>query len=89
MVKEKLEKLEKLEKERPEKERPEKERPKDKNKEEAIKVFVGKDVTITLRGGTKLKGKLEMTTNYELILTINNKPTLVMKHAVDYIELTY
>jgi len=74
-------------KEKLERERPEKERPKEKNKEEAIKVFVGKDVVITLRGGTKLNGRLEMVTKYELILTIDNKPTLVMKHAVDHIEL--
>lgn len=65
-----------------------KEKPKEKTKEEALKIFVGKNVTINLRGGTKLQGKLELTTHYELILTIDNKPTLVMKHAIDYIQLS-
>jgi len=68
------------------KEKLEKEKPKEK-KGDAVKVFVGKDVVVTLRGGTKLKGKLEMATNYELILTIDKKPVLVMKHAVDYIDI--
>lgn len=77
---------EKLDKEKLDKEKS-KEKTKENIKEEAVKIFIGKDVTVTLRGGTKLKGRLEITTRYELILTIDSKPVLVMKHAVDYIEL--
>lgn len=93
MVKEKLE-IErprgiKSEYERPKgiKEKSEVERPKE-IKEDAVKVFMGKDVTVILRGGTKLKGKLEIATRYELVLTVDNKPTIIMKHAVDYITLS-
>ena len=55
---------------------------------EMAKGFIGKNIAVMLRGKKTLKGRLESTTNYELILTINHKPVLVMKHAVDYIELT-
>lgn len=71
--------------EKSEKKKSEKERP--KGREDAVKVFIGKNVVIALRGGTKLTGRLEMVTNYELILTIDNRPTLVMKHAADHIKL--
>ena len=55
---------------------------------EMAKGFIGKNIAVMLRGKKILKGRLESTTNYELILTVNHKPVLVMKHAVDYIELT-
>lgn len=52
-----------------------------------IKGFVGKNIIVTLRGKNKLKGKLELVSQYELIITVSHKPVLVMKHAVDYIEI--
>ncbi len=52
-----------------------------------IKGFLGKHVTINIRGKKLLKGVLESVSNYELLLTINSSPVIVMKHAVDYVEL--
>ncbi len=49
--------------------------------------FIGKDVSIILRGGNKLEGKLESVTQYELVITISHDPVIVMKHAIDYIGL--
>lgn len=52
-----------------------------------IKTFLGKDVVITLRNKDRLKGKLDSVSQYELMLIISKKPMLIMKHAIDYIEL--
>lgn len=56
-------------------------------KEQIVKGFIGKDVTITIRGGEILKGRLEAVTQYELIITMAQSPFVVMKHAVDYLTL--
>lgn len=61
---------------------------KKKPKLSTIDNFIGKNVSIMLRGGSILKGKLESVPQYELILTISYKPVIVMKHAIDYIELS-
>ena len=53
-----------------------------------VKGFTGKNVAIYLRGKKTLKGRLESVSQYELIITISHEPVLVMKHAIDYIELT-
>lgn len=50
-----------------------------------VKGLTGKDVTIYLRGGKELKGRLEVVAQYELVVTISQSPVIVMKHAVDYI----
>jgi len=60
---------------------------KEKEVKDIIKGFVGKNVVVMLRGKNKLKGKLELVSQYELILTVSHKPVLVMKHAIDYIEV--
>jgi sRNA-binding regulator protein Hfq len=52
-----------------------------------VKGFIGKSVAIYLRGKKTLKGRLETVTQYEIIITINHQPVLIMKHAVDYIEI--
>jgi sRNA-binding regulator protein Hfq len=52
-----------------------------------VKGFIGKNVAIMLRGKKSLKGRLETVTQYEIIITINQQPVLIMKHAVDYIEI--
>ena len=52
-----------------------------------IKNFIGKEIAITLRNGNKIKGKLETVVQYELVITVAYNPIVVMKHAVDYIEL--
>ena len=52
-----------------------------------IKNFIGKDVTIALRNGNNLKGKLETVAQYELVITMSYTPIIVMKHAIDYIML--
>ena len=52
-----------------------------------IKNFIGKDVTIALRNGNNLKGKLETVAQYELVITMSYAPIIVMKHAIDYIML--
>lgn len=52
--------------------------------------YVGKDVRVHIRGyieSIALEGRLEKFTQYELLLTINQLPVLVMKHSVDFIEL--
>ena len=58
-----------------------------KDHQSVIKNFVGKDIIITLRNDNKLKGKLETVAQYELVITIAYNPIIVMKHAIDYIEL--
>lgn len=80
---EKTEKLEKLEKDVEKEVKDIKRKP----KLSTIDNFIGKDVTINMRGGSILKGKLESVPQYELILTIAYKPVIVMKHAIDFIEL--
>ena len=62
----------------------------DKEKEikDIVRGFVGRDMTVTLRGKKSLKGRLESVSQYELLLTVDHRPMLVMKHAIDYIELT-
>jgi sRNA-binding regulator protein Hfq len=57
------------------------------NVKEIVKGFVGRNVTIAIRGKKTLSGKLESVSNYELLLTVKQAPVLVMKHAIDYIEL--
>lgn len=51
-----------------------------------VKGFIGKNIAVNLRGKKILKGRLESVSQYELIMTISQKPVLVMKHAIDYIE---
>ena len=60
---------------------------KEKEIKDLVKGFVGRDIDIMLRGKKSLKGRLESAAQYELLLTIAQKPVIVMKHAVDYIEL--
>lgn len=52
-----------------------------------IDSFIGKDISIVLRGGNKLEGKLESVAQYEIIVTISHSPVIIMKHAIDYIGL--
>ncbi len=52
-----------------------------------VRGFVGRNMTVTLRSKKILTGRLESVTHYELLLTISQKPVLIMKHAIDYIEL--
>ena len=58
-----------------------------RKQQEILKGFLGKEVVIFLRSGTKLKGKLESVSTYELVITVSYKPVVVLKHAVDYVEL--
>lgn len=51
-----------------------------------IKNLIGKEITITLRNGTSIKGRLETVVQYELVITTPRNPIIVMKHAIDYIE---
>jgi len=53
-----------------------------------VKGFIGKNIAIYLRGKKTLKGRLESVSQYELVITMSHEPVLVMKHAIDYIELT-
>ena len=53
-----------------------------------VKGFMGRDIVITLRSKKALKGKLESMTQYELLLTIAQEPVIVMKHAIEYIEVS-
>jgi sRNA-binding regulator protein Hfq len=57
------------------------------NIKEIVKGFVGRSVTVTIRGKKTISGKLESVSNYELLLTVKERPVLIMKHAIDYIEL--
>jgi len=58
-----------------------------KGMKEMLNGFLGKEVILSLRSGTKLKGRLESVSTYELIITVSYKPVVVLKHAVDYVEL--
>ncbi len=49
--------------------------------------FLGKEINISIRSGTKLKGRLESVSTYELVITVSHKPVVVLKHAIDYVEL--
>lgn len=57
------------------------------NVKEIVRGFIGRNVNIVIRGKKTLSGKLESVSNYELLITVKNEPVLIMKHAVDYIEL--
>jgi sRNA-binding regulator protein Hfq len=57
------------------------------NVKEIVKGFVGRNVNVIIRGKKTLSGKLESVSNYELLLTVKHEPVLIMKHAIDYIEL--
>lgn len=57
------------------------------NVKEIVKGFIGRNVTVIIRGKKTLSGKLESVSNYELLLTVKHEPVLIMKHAIDYIEL--
>lgn len=62
---------------------------KTKEIKEIIRGFVGKNVIVQLRGKKSLRGRLESVTQYELLITsAAHEPLLIMKHAIDYIELT-
>jgi len=52
-----------------------------------VKGFIGRDISVALRGKKSLKGRLESATQYELLLTISHEPVIIMKHAIDYIEI--
>jgi ribosome maturation factor RimP len=54
---------------------------------EIVKGFIGRNVTVVVRGKKTLSGKLESVSNYELLLTVKHEPVIIMKHAIDYIEL--
>lgn len=55
--------------------------------QDTLKGFVGKDVVLTLRGGSKLQGRLESVAQFDIVITASYKPIIVLKHAVDYVEL--
>jgi small nuclear ribonucleoprotein (snRNP)-like protein len=57
------------------------------NIKEIVKGFVGRNITVAIRGKKTLSGKLESVSNYEILLTVKERPVLIMKHAIDYIEL--
>lgn len=57
------------------------------NIKEIVKGFIGREVTVVTRSKKTLSGKLESVSNYELLLTVDHDPVIIMKHAVDYIEL--
>ncbi len=61
--------------------------PESKGIKDMLNVFMGKDVSISIRSGTKLKGRLESISTYELVITVSQKPVVVLKHAIDYVEL--
>ena len=68
--------------------RPEQESQPVQTVKEIVKGFIGRNVTVVIRGKKTLSGKLESVSNYELLLTVKHEPKLIMKHAIDYIELT-
>ena len=63
------------------------ENPEFKGTREMLSAFLGKEVYIFIRSGTKLTGRLESISTYELVITVSHKPVVVLKHAIDYIEL--
>lgn len=84
---------EKLDKEKSDNEKSNKEirkqrKPGDK-KPGLLDFYVGKGVKIQIRGGKIIEGKLEKMAQYELLLTVNEAPLLIMKHSIDTVELTW
>lgn len=70
------------------KEQPNKEKKNDnRERPSTIKNFIGKEISITLRNGNDIKGRLETVAQYELTITTAHNPIIVMKHAIDYITL--
>jgi len=61
---------------------------KEKDIKEIIRGFIGKNVIVAIRGKKSLKGRLESVTQYELLVTVAHEPIVIMKHAIDYIELS-
>ena len=61
---------------------------KEKEIKDIVRGFVGKNIIVSLRNKKILKGRLESVSQYELLLTVLHEPVLIMKHAIDYIELT-
>lgn len=60
---------------------------KDKEIKDIIRGFIGKNIIVVLRGKKTFKGRLESSTRYELLVTVAHQPVLIMKHAIDFIEL--
>ncbi len=60
---------------------------KERKPQEMLKGFLGKEVILSLKSGTKLKGKLEAITTYDLIISVSYKPVVVLKHGIEYVEL--
>lgn len=58
------------------------------NVKEIVRGFIGRNVTVVVRGKKTLSGKLELVTNYEILLTVKHESVIIMKHAIDYIELS-
>ncbi|KCZ72096.1 hypothetical protein ANME2D_01498 [Candidatus Methanoperedens nitroreducens] len=62
--------------------------PEFKGTKDMLSAFLGKEVNLSLRNGTKLTGRLESVSTYELVITVSHKPVVVLKHAIDYVELS-
>ena len=58
-----------------------------KDVKEIVRGFIDRNVVVVTRSKKTFSGKLESVTNYEILLTVSHQPVLIMKHAIDYIEL--
>lgn len=54
---------------------------------ELLMAFLHKNVILNIRSGKVLKGRLEAMSQFDLVLTIANRPVTVFKHAIDFAEL--
>ena len=58
-----------------------------KQKVNALDIFKNKDIEVHMRNGDVLKCKLDATTQYEMVVTMDKMPVIIFKHGVDYITL--
>ena len=71
----------------PKKEQSKEKKSSHREQQSIINNFIGKEITITLRSGNSIKGRLETVAQYEVLITTAYVPMILMKHAIDSIIL--
>lgn len=55
---------------------------------EMLMGFEGRNVIIWMRNGTTIKGVLEKSAKYDIIVSVLHRPVIILKHAIDKVELS-
>ena len=66
---------------------PEKKPQAETKEEKGLELWKGKRVKVYMRNGQTFEGLLKEIWKYEFWLETSNQTILIMKHAVDYVEL--